>query len=171
MKTLRTVAMLSTVLTCFAVATAGAQSQSPIRRLHLELSQRHPAAWPCHHRGQGRRQLCNSRRRQRLGDPAAPASSGIQLAAGRLRRGAGTFWPRWIGSKFCWPEGTTTGPRPGWSEGSGAMPWRSRGSSSRFRSSSASSRRPRHPDRGTAAARPRSPGRAGRESVRLLPPE
>ena len=29
MKTLRNVAMLSTVLTCFAVATAGAQSQSP----------------------------------------------------------------------------------------------------------------------------------------------
>ncbi len=38
MKTLRTVAMLSTVLTCFAVATAGAQSQSTIAG----------CSWNCH---------------------------------------------------------------------------------------------------------------------------
>jgi hypothetical protein len=38
MKTLRTVAMLSTVLTCFAVATAGAQSQSTIAG----------CTWNCH---------------------------------------------------------------------------------------------------------------------------
>ena len=38
MKTLRSVAMLSTVLTCFAVATAGAQSQSTIAG----------CTWNCH---------------------------------------------------------------------------------------------------------------------------